>query len=522
VFDGTGAEAVRADVGILADRIAAVGNLAGAEAGRVLEADGLHVAPGFVDIHTHSDISVTYNPQMSSSIAMGVTTQVTSNCGLSMGLVTDADVFFFEKRWLTPHGARVTWSNYAEFLEQVEARGVANNFIPLAGHNSLRKRVLGLARRLPDAAELATMQRELDTAFACGLWGFTSGLEYPPGTAANEDELTALCEVAAQWGGFYATHLRNEGDTLIEAVQEAINVAERARLPLQISHHKAEGKKNWGKVRTTLPMIEAARARGLDVQIDQYPYTAFMTALAIQILPGHLLAGSTEEIAEELANPERRAALRAAVLEAHPEWDSPLPDFFWQNIHIGVCRARPEYQGRALAELATEAGQLPLDFAFDLLVEAHGFVSAVNFAIHEDDIALVMRHPLTSIGSDGVGTHPEGTTAHDRVHPRAYGTFPRVLARYVRELGILTEAEAIHKMTGLPAARIGLAERGLLQPGCFADITIYHPNEIADRSTFDHPHRFAAGIAYVLVNGGIVLEQGHPTGVRSGRVLRPH
>lgn len=520
VFDGTGAEGARADVGIVGEKITEVGDLSQAEATRTIEANGLHIAPGFLDIHTHSDVSITYDPDQESSLAMGVTTQVVGNCGLSMGLVTGAEVFAFEKRWLAPHGARITWNTFAEHLHQVAERGVANNFLPLAGHGTLRKRVMGMTERAPDAGDMAAMQRELGAAMEAGAWGLSSGLEYPPSSYADEAELTELCRVVAAHGGLYATHLRNEGDTLIEAVQEALNVAERAGLPLQLSHHKAEGRHNWGKVKTTLGMVAAARARGLDVQLDQYPYTAFMTGLAIQTLPRWALSGSQEETTARLRDPEQRARIAAEMRAAHPNWDDLSDESPWNLIQIGVCRGRPGIQGATIAALAREAGRAPIEFVLDLLAETSGFVSAINFSIGEEDIAEVMRAPWTAIGSDGVGTHPGGPASEDRIHPRAYGTFPRVLGRYVRERGVLTEAEALHKMTGLPAARLGLTDRGRIAPGQCADITLYDPATVADLATFDAPHQYAAGIETVLVNGRIAWQQGAPTGTRAGRVLR--
>jgi N-acyl-D-aspartate/D-glutamate deacylase len=520
ILDGIGAEAVRADIGIRGEAIVAVGDLSQAHAGRVLDATGLRVTPGFIDIHTHSDISVTFDPGQASALAMGVTTQITGNCGLSLGLAANTDVFTFEKRWLAPHGARITWNTFAQHLRLIEDNGVATNYLSLAGHGTLRKRVIGMEERAPQADEMQAMQRELDTAMDAGVWGLSSGLEYPPSSYATEDELVELSKIVAARGGFYATHLRSEGDTLVESVQEALNISERAGLPLQLSHHKAEGRPNWGKVRTTLDMVEAARARGLDVQLDQYPYTAFMTGLAIQTLPRHALSGSTEEMVARLRDPVQRAAILAEMRAAHPDWEDLSAASPWNNVLIGISRGRPEIQGRTVASLAQEAGRSPLDYVLDLLIETGGMVAAIHFAIDETDIATVMRYPWTAIGSDGVGTHPDGIASADRIHPRAYGTFPRVLGRYVRELGILTEAEAIHKMTGLPAARLGLKARGVIAPGHFADLTLYDPKTVGDRATFEAPHQFAAGIHTVLVNGQIAYDNGQPTDARAGHVLR--
>ncbi len=520
VFDGMGTAPIRADVGIVGERIAAVGDLAGHAAGRTIDADGLSVAPGFIDIHTHSDISAIYDTGQASAIGMGVTTQVTGNCGLSVGFAQDTETFAFERRWLAPHKARITWNTFDAFLRLVEDKGTATNFYPLAGHGTLRKRVMGMEERPASAADMLAMRRELQTAIDAGVWGFSSGLEYPPSSYADEGELTELCKVVAQSGGFYATHLRNEGDTLVEAVQEALNVTERAGLPLQLSHHKAEGRPNWGKTQTTLEMVNAARRRGSDVQLDQYPYTAFMTGLSIQLLPRWVLSGTGEETVARLTDPVQRAAILAELRGLHPDWDDESDASPWHNIQIGVCRGKPECQGRTIAALAKEARQNPLEYALDLIVATGVYVSAVNFAIGEPDIAEIMRYPWTAIGSDAVGTHPSVTASEDLIHPRTYGTFPRVLGRYVRELGILTEAEAIHKMTGLPAARLGLTQRGRILPGNYADITIYHPDKITDCATFGAPHQFGVGIETVLVNGRLALQNGLATEARAGVVLR--
>jgi len=520
VLDGSGAAPFNADVGVIDDKITHIGDLSQCSAPATFDASGLRVVPGFVDIHTHSDISVSYDPGQGSYIAMGVTTQVVGNCGLAMGHTSPAEVFDFEKRWLAPHGARIRWNSFGEFLQQIDSNGAATNMVPLSGHGTLRKRIMGIDHRAPTADELLGMQRELQNAMEAGCFGFSSGLEYPPSAYADEDELAELCRVVGQYGGFYATHLRNEGDTLVEAVQEALNVSERAGVALQLSHHKAEGPANWGKTATTLQMVDGARARGQDVQTDQYPYTAFMTALSIQVLPRWAMAGAVEETATKLRDPELRARIAADMRATHPEWDDISAVSFWKDLQIGVCRGRPEAQGRSILELAIEAQQLPIDYVLDLLADVEGYVSAVNFAIGHEDIARVMQYRWTSIGSDGVGTHPEGTGGADKIHPRAYGTFPRVLGHYVRELGVLTEPEAIRKMTTLPADRLGLKDRGRLAPGCFADITVYDPATIADRATFADPHQYPTGIRLVMVNGRIALDSGKPNSARNGRVLR--
>ncbi len=517
VLDGSGSDPITADIGVNGDRIAAIGALGAATAENILNAENLHVSPGFIDIHTHSDISALYHPEQSSSVAMGVTTQVVGNCGLSPGFAIPADIFAFEQRWVAPYGVRFDWKDFGGYLNRIEEQGIANNFLPLAGHNTLRKRVMGMAKRAPDKEESLAMQNLLQEALQSGVWGFSSGLEYIPSGYAKIEEMITLCRMVKDAGGFYATHLRNEGDTLIESVQEAITTAEGAGIPLQLSHHKAEGKPNWGKINITLDIVQKARERGLDVQMDQYPYTAFMTSLYVQILPEHAQGGTNEEMAERLRNSQYRSRLLTEMFSLHPHWRETSE---WERIRIAVCRGRVEIQGKSLASLGKEAGIHPAEYALQLLADTNGYVSAVNFAISEEDIAQVMRFPYTSIGSDGVATQPEGKMAEDQVHPRTYGTFTRVLGRYVRELGILTEAEAIHKMTGLPAARLNLPDRGLLLPGSFADITLYSPELARDIATFEKPHQYSQGIAAVIVNGRIAFQNGTFTNARAGKVLR--
>lgn len=521
LFDGTGAPPFRADIGIVGELVVAVGDLSQVKSNSEYNLDGLHVAPGFIDIHTHSDISITFDPGQASALGMGVTTQIVGNCGLSMALIQSTDAFDMERRWLAPHGARIRWNSFQEHLELIETNGTATNYLTLVGHGSVRKRVMGTVARLPESHELVAMQNEVDQGMKAGAWGLSSGLEYTPSAFANAEELIALCEVVAEYGGFYATHLRNEGDTLIEAVEEALLVSDRAGVPLQLSHHKAEGQKNWGKVSQTLKIVDRARERGADVQLDQYPYTAFMTALSVQVLPAWGNEGSVADIAERIVNPDSRAKMLAEIRALHPEWDTLDADSQWHRIQIGICRRRPELEGHTIASLIQNSAMKPIEAVLDLIATTKDYIAAVNFAIGEEDIAMVLRHPYTSIGSDAVGTHPETATGHEKIHPRTYGTFPRVLSRYVRELGIITEEEAIFKMTGLPAKRVGLDRRGRIAPGYYADITIYDPKTITDSATFETPHRYANGVEYVFVNGKLAFQNGAPITTRNGRVLRP-
>lgn len=520
VIDGMGGPPRRADVGVIGDRIAAVGDLRQAPGGRRIPAEGRRVAPGFIDIHTHSDISVAYNRPMASMVSQGVTTQVAGNCALSIGMSLDSDIFSFERRWLASHGVRIRWTSLAEHFQFVADGGVATNYLLLAGQGTLRKLCVGLDNRAPTSDEMTRMQSALSSAMSAGAWGLSTGLEYTPSGYANVDELTALARVAGEFGGFYATHLRNEGDRLAEAVQEALDVGVRASLPVQLSHHKAEGRQNWGKVARTLAMVDRARRDGVDVCMDQYPYRAFQTSMAVQFLPAWANEGDLAAVVQRATDPALRERVVGHMLAEHPEWADPAPDGYWGGVLLPTCRSDRSLQGKTLAEIGRLRAKHPAEIVLDLICAEGGYVSAVNFAIDEADIATVMRHPHTMIGSDAVGTAPEGTMGADQVHPRCYGTFARVLGRYVREQATLEESEAVMKMTSMPANRLGISDRGRISPGAFADLVIYNAATVEDRATFENPHAFSAGIETVLVNGTSVWSSGAVTGALPGRVLR--
>jgi len=520
VLDGICDAPYAADIGIVDDRVVAIGDLGDAHASRRVSAVGMRVAPGFIDIHTHSDISITFHQPMVSMISQGVTTQVTGNCSLCLGLATSSETFAFEQSWLDAHGARICWTDLDGHLKYVREIGCGTNYVMLAGHGTIRKRVMGMADRYADRHEIEAMKRELVVALEQGAWGISTGLEYTPSGCANLEELVALSSVVRRYGGFYATHLRNEGDALLEAVAEALAVGEQARVAVQLSHHKAEGRRNWGKVHETIKMVDAARQRGVDVEMDQYPYTAFMTNLATQILPPWAVRGSNDEVLARLQDPTTRQGIAAEVRDRYPDLDDDSTESPWELIEIGVARGLRSLQGRTVASLAREQRRSAVDVALDLVVHESNFLSAINHGIGAEDVRYVMQHPLTMIGSDAVGTGPEGKTGDDPVHPRCYGTFPRVLGRYVRQAGVITEAEAIKKMTVLPATRLGLTDRGKLAPGAYADIVVYDPNRVEDTATYEEPHRVATGIQTVLTNGRITWDAGAWTGALPGRVLR--
>ncbi len=514
-LDGTGSTPlVRADVGISGDKIAAVGDLAHARAGRIIDlAPGRVVCPGFVDIHTHSDTSLLYTPGMESSLAQGVTCEIVGNCGFSLGLARPAPdaLFSEERRRLERGGVVLDWNDMAGFFRRVENDGIALHVASLVGHGTLRKRVMGVAERAPEAAELTQMQRELARALEAGAVGLSSGLEYVPGMYAGVDELAALARVAKEHGTLYATHLRDEGDFLEQAVEEALAVAEASGVRLQLSHHKAEKPRNWGKIARTLQNIDDARARGVDVGLDQYPYTAYQTNLATIALPPWANAATPAALAEKLRDPDLRTRVRLAMNDDGIDYAA---------VEIASYAPEPFLVGRTVAELALETGQNARDWLLDFFGRGDAFSSAVHHALSETDVERVLSDPRVAIGSDAVAASPTGPTSGDKTHPRSYGTFARVLARYVRERGLLSLPEAVRRMTSLPAERIGLTDRGRLAPGFVADITVFDPATITETATFADPHRLAVGIEYVVVAGTLAWANGVATGARAGRVLR--
>ena len=476
VVDGTGAPGLRADVGITDDRIVAVGELSEAAA-RSIDAAGRIVAPGFIDAHAHSDFALLRDPLNPEKVMQGVTTNIIGNCALSPAPVNDTVRLFFEGLLQHVFGTiEIRWTDFAELLHVYESEGVGPNLKSLSGQGAIRTAVMGMENRPPDAGEMRAMQRHLAAAMEAGALGVSTGLMYPPGSFAQTEELIELTRVIADYGGLYATHMRNEDDQLLESLEEAILIGERAGVPVQISHHKAVGKPNWGKVRESLARLDAARESGLDIDSDAYPYTAFSTIL------GPLL-------------PEIERFPDTAVLIVGARFDQSLV-------------------GRYAQEVADERGQTLLECAKGINESEAGAVTVVGFGICQADVDRVMQHPHTMIGSDGI----ESDSGNP--HPRVYGTFARVLGEYVRQRGVLSLEQGIHKMTGQSAAKFRLADRGEIAVGRFADIVVFDSETIADVATYQEPRQHPTGIDYVLINGRVAVEAGTQLNVRPGRVLR--
>jgi N-acyl-D-amino-acid deacylase len=521
VYDGTGATGVRADVGITGDRITAIApSLDRGAAQTVIDATGLAVAPGFINMLSWATESLIHDGRSQSDIRQGVTTEIFGE-GSSMGPVTPE----MRQRWMRLQGDikyDITWTSLAEYLQFLERKGIAPNVASFIGAATVREYVIGLEDRKPTAAELARMQELVRQAMADGALGVGSSLIYAPGFYASTEELIALAKAAGAYQGKYISHLRSEGNRLEEAVAELIRISREAGVPAEIYHLKAAGQRNWPKMDRVLGTIEAARAAGLKITADMYLYTAGATGLDAA-LPPSALSGGWDALFERIRNPAERAKLRAAIA---------TPTDAWENLYLAAGSAdrvllvefkNPKLKpltGRTLASVAAERKQSPEDTILDLVLEDESRVGTVYFLMSEANIATQLRKPWVSIGSDGGSLAPEGVFLASNPHPRAYGNVARLLGKYVREDNVLTLADAVHRLSGLPAANLGLDRRGLLKDGYFADLAIFDPAAIADRATFEKPHQYAIGMKHVLVNGRIVLQDGEHTGATPGRALK--
>ncbi|MGH3403410.1 MAG: N-acyl-D-amino-acid deacylase family protein [Streptosporangiaceae bacterium] len=518
LIDGTGAPPRQADVAVAEGRIVDVATAAGAAGGREIDVTGLVVTPGFIDIHTHCDFTLPAHPRADSMIRQGVTTVVTGNCGHSTFPAGAGERLELLRRYSAFLGKDLdwSWSDAAGYTRMLSALPLAVNVALLVGHGTARVAAMGFESRPPSERELAQMCAAVDDAMRAGAFGLSSGLIYAPGSYAATGEIVALARSAAAAGGFYATHMRNEGAALLTAVGEAIDVAQRAGLPLHISHHKVLGRRNWGLTRASLELLDSARRSGSDITLDQYPYQASSTTLTV-MLPGWAMEGGVGQMRARLASPAEREKIRTQILNG-PADGSLQRDFEPDTIVIAsVPGGGRELTGHNLADLAADRAMAPVDVLLGLLAEHGGGVEVVLFGIGEDDIHRVMRHPQVAVASDGWTLHPD---AGGRPHPRSYGTFARVLGHYVREEGVLSLPAAVRKMTCLPAGRLGLADRGVVRTGAVADLTVFDPATVTDRATFTNPHQFCTGVEHVFVNGVQVIEGAADTGRPAGQVLR--
>jgi N-acyl-D-amino-acid deacylase len=517
VVDGTGNPWFRGDVAIAGTSIAAVGRVAG-EASRVIDANSLCVCPGFIDVHAHGDFTPFDKAVVDYKLRQGITTEVNGNCGFSAAPVHPSTLGLvrrYVEGFIAPEqGVPWNWRSLGEYLDSIAQARLAINIAPLIGHGALRAAAMGYEQRAPSAAELDTMRALMRESMEQGAFGLSTGLVYVPGTYAQTDEIVDIAKVAARYGGLYATHMRNEGERLFEAFDEAIQIGRRAEIPVQISHHKAAGKPNHGKVSETLRRLDDERAHGLEITVDQYPYTAGSTTLA-SVLPPWAQDGGVPKILERLRDADTRREIRAAMAADPQHGENMIRGCSWDEILIASVKSarNKACEGKSLQQIGAMRGEEPLESVFNLLLDEECAVAMIMFTMAEEDVRTVMRHPATMIGTDGIWSH-------GKPHPRIYGTYPRILGTYVREQRLLSLEEAVRKMTSFPAQKFGLWKKGVVRQGMDADLVIFDPDTVAERSSFQDPHQYPAGLPYVILNGQVVVDQGRFTGTLAGTVVR--
>lgn len=515
VYDGSGGPPVRADVGVSGGAIREIGRIRRSRAATVIEAEGQAVSPGFIDVHDHTDTNILVNPKAESAVRQGVTTLICGQCGGSPFPLTGEDLAG-QRRTLQEAGVSdADWTDIRGFLARVERGGTALNFATFVGHGSVRAAAMGYDVRPASAEEMDKMKAFVAEAMAGGALGLSSGLEYTPGSFAPTEELVELARVAARGGGVYATHMRNEDVTVLEAVDEALRIAREAAVRLQISHLKICHAAYWSKIDALMAKLEEARQGGIDLRCDRYPYIAGATTLAL-LFPLWSREGTTEDFLARLGNRTLDAPLRAALTDKEKllgSWDKVL-------ITSVATDKNRSVEGLNVAEAAARAGKPAYEFVRDLLIEEGSRVGMVDFYGHEDLLKRILSRPYVGIGADSEAVAPYGPLSKGKPHPRYYGTFPRVLGKYVREERIVPLEEMIRKMTSLPADHMGFVRRGRLKVGWAADVCVFDPDRIIDKATFKEPAAYPEGIRQVVVNGQIVVADGAHTGKLPGRVLR--
>jgi N-acyl-D-amino-acid deacylase len=520
VVDGSGRPAYTADVAIKDDRIVKIGNLDQATATRTIDARGLVVAPGFIDMLGQSETYLLIDPRANSKVMMGVTTEITGE-GESIAPINDRQIKEQED-FLRRFNLTIDWRTLDEYFKRLEKQGSGVNLGTFVGATQVREYVIGYDDRPPTPQELDQMKKLVADAMRDGALGLSTSLQYVPARFAKTDELVELAKVAHQYGGIYATHQRSEANTIDASLDEVFEIAQKAQIPVEIWHLKTAYKKNWGRMAHVLARIKQARDRGLDVTADIYPYIAGSTALSA-CLPPWALEGGTEKMLTRLRDQQTRERLKKEISAEQTEWEniylgSGGPD----GVLIGsvVNRELEPWQGKRISEIAAQQKKDPLDVVFDLILADHGQTGAIYFMMSEADMRAAMQAPFVSFCTDSGARATDGPLAGSKSHPRGWGSYPRILGHYVRDEKLLSLETAVHKMTGGPAARVGLGDRGLIKEGMFADITVFDPAKVIDRATFESPNQYPTGIEYVLINGKISVDKGQRTAALAGRVLR--
>jgi N-acyl-D-amino-acid deacylase len=520
IIDGTGSPWYSGDVGIRDGKIAAIGNLAQAPRTRTIDAGGKVVAPGFIDMLGQSELTILVDPLLPSKIYQGITTEITGE-GSSIAPLNDAiihgDRAAYDHYHITPD-----WRTLREYFTRLEKQGMGINLASYVGATQVRRMVLGDDDKQPTPEQLDQMKALVRTAMRDGAVGLSTALQYAPAPYAKTEELIALAGEASKFGGVYATHMRNESDSVLSAIDEALRIGREAHIPIEIWHIKVAGKENWGRMPDVVAKVNAARAEGIDVSANTYAYTAWFNGMSA-FIPAWAHDGGDAKLVERLRDPAMRVRIRKELMTPSSDWDNE-----WQEIPgpesvlISVVQ-NPKLlplQGMTLAEVAKIWNKDPMDALFDLLIQDQGFTEVAVFGMSEPDVALALQQPWVSIDNDSSGTSPEGILGQEHPHPRAYGAFPRILRKYVREEKKLTLEDAIRKFAALPAQRMRLTDRGVLKAGMWADVVVFDPATVRDLATFDNPNQLAQGMEYVLVNGVPVIDQGKMTGAKPGKALR--
>ena len=520
IVDGTGSPWYSGDIGIRDGRIAAIGNLSAAARKRTVDAHGKIVAPGFIDMLGQSETTILVDPRLPSKIYQGITTEITGEGGSAAPLndaIIAADRAGYEHYKINPD-----WRTFRQYFSRLEKQGMGINLASYVGATEVRRMVLGDVDAQPTPEQLETMKALVREAMRDGAAGVSTSLEYAPAPYAKTEELIALASEASKFGGIYATHMRNESDSVLEAFDEAVRIGREAHIPVEIWHFKVAGKANWGRMPELIAHVNRARAEGVDVEADTYAYTAWANGMSA-FVPAWAHDGGDAKLIERLKDPATRARIRKDMETPSKDWDNE-----WQEIRgpedvmISAVQnsALKKFQGKRLSEIAAMLNKDPMDALFDLLIEDKAFTECAVFGMAEPDVALALQQPWVSIDNDYSGVSPEGILGEEHAHPRAYGTFPRILRKYVREEKKLALEEAIRKFSALPAQRMRLTDRGVLKQGMWADVVVFDPKTVRDLATFDDPNRLSEGMEYVLVNGVPVIEEGKMTGALPGKVLR--
>jgi dihydroorotase/N-acyl-D-amino-acid deacylase len=520
IIDGTGSPWYSGDVGIRGGKIAAIGNLSETQRTRTIDVHSMVVAPGFIDMLGQSELTILVDPRLPSKIYQGVTTEITGEGG-SIAPLNDS-IIQLDRRGFAQYHITPDWRTFQQYFARLEKQGMGINLASFVGATQVRRMVLGDDDKQPTPAQLDQMRELVRQAMREGAVGVSTSLEYAPAPYAKTEELIALASEASKFGGIYATHMRDESNAILPAIDEALRIGREGHLPVEIWHLKVAGKANWGRMPEVVAKINAARAGGMDVSGDTYAYTAWFNSLSA-FIPAWAHNGGDVMLIERLKDPAMRARIRKDMMTPSNEWDNEWQEINGpQDILIGVVQ-NPKLlplQGKRLAEVAKMQNKDPMDALFDLLIDDNAATGVAVFGMSEPDIVLALQQPWVAFDNDSSGTSPEGILGQEHPHPRAYGTFPRILRKYVREEKRLTLEDAIRKCSALPAQRMRLTDRGALKAGMWADVVVFDPATVRDLATFENPNQLSEGMEYVLVNGVAVIDQGKQTGALPGRVLR--